>query len=119
MRRENLFLTDIVEAAGAIRGFIAEIDKATFADDDLVRSAVLYKLTVIGEAAARVPPEIRSSYPEIPWSDIVAFRNIVVHAYFAIDWAIVWTAATEDVPMLKSQIDLIVQSAPDDETENR
>lgn len=43
---------------------------------------------IIGEAAARLPKEFRDCHPEIPWVDIVAFRNIAVHAYFSVDWAL-------------------------------
>ncbi len=41
---------------------------------------------------------------EVEWADIVAFRNIAVHAYFAVDWAIVWVAATQDAPELRRRV---------------
>jgi uncharacterized protein with HEPN domain len=75
--------------------------------DDLVRSAVLHKLTVVGEAAARISSELRQSYPEIPWADIVEFRNIAVHAYFSVDWRLVWNVAVSDAPALKRDIEAI------------
>jgi uncharacterized protein with HEPN domain len=52
---------------------------------------------------------IRTAYPLVPWQDIVAFRNIAVHAYFSVDWTIVWNAATVDVPALKKQIEAILR----------
>jgi len=69
-----------------------------------VRSAVVHQLTVIGEAVARLSPEVKDPHPEIPWTDIKGLRNIVVHNYFGIDWAEVWSAATNDVPVLRSQL---------------
>jgi uncharacterized protein with HEPN domain len=54
MRREELYLRDIVEAANHIAGFIAGLDPPGFQESELVRSAVVQKLAVIGEAAARV-----------------------------------------------------------------
>lgn len=86
MRREELYLADIVDAADAITRFIADADAQTFAENDLLRSAVLNKLAIIGEAAARLPKEFHDRHPEIEWIDIIGFRNIVVHAYFAVDW---------------------------------
>ena len=65
---------------------------------------MLHKLTVIGEAAARLPSEFRDRHPEIEWADIVGFRNIAVHAYFAVEWPIVWVAATQDTPELRDKI---------------
>ena len=94
MRPERLYLTDIVEAADAVAGFIGGLARESFEGNDLLRSAVLHKLTLIGEAAARLPGEFKSRHPAVPWSDVVAFRNIPVHQYFAADWIIVWNAAT-------------------------
>ena len=103
MRRDELYLHDIVEAAESIGAFLAGRSRESFMQDDLLRSAVLHKLTVIGEAAARLSSEFREGHSDIEWSDIVAFRNIAVHAYFAIDWSIVWVAATQEAPQLKQQ----------------
>lgn len=108
MRRERLFLTDIVEAADAVARFVERLGHDAFVADDLVRSAVLHKLTVIGEAAARLPRTFCESHPAVPWGDIVAFRNIVVHSYFAVDWEIVWTTATRDVPELHHKVAAIL-----------
>jgi uncharacterized protein with HEPN domain len=109
MRPEKLYLTDIVEAAQAIERFIMGESFEAFEQNEMMNSAVLQKLTVIGEAAARLPKEFTNRFPEIPWVDIVAFRNIAVHEYFAIRWDIVWTAATEEVPVLKEQIEKILR----------
>jgi uncharacterized protein with HEPN domain len=70
----------------------------------LLRSAVLYQLVVIGEAAARLSAELRARYSSVPWQVVVGFRNVAVHAYFSIDWSIVWTTAASDVPNLREQI---------------
>ncbi len=85
MRREELYLTDIIEAATAINEFIAGVDRERFVKDDLLRSAILQKLTIIGEAASRLPKEFQEKHKEIEWVDIIAFRNIAVHAYFSVE----------------------------------
>lgn len=110
MRREELYLKDMVEAAEAIHSFIYNVKKNDFVNNDLIRSAVLQKLTIIGEAAARLPKDFRDHHSEVEWSDIVAFRNIAVHAYFAVDWSIVWVTATHDVPDLQSIIERILSN---------
>jgi len=46
----------------------------------------------------------------VEWRDIVAFRNIAVYAYFAVQWGIVWATATDDVPMLRRQVMEILQT---------
>lgn len=114
MRTERLYLADIIEAADAIERFLTGIDRDVFDTDDLRQSAILQKLTIIGEAAARLPDEFRGRHREIEWRDIVAFRNIAVHEYFAVDWTIVWVSATHDVPTLRTQIAIILANEDDE-----
>jgi uncharacterized protein with HEPN domain len=104
MRREELYLTDIIEAADAIQRFLRGVDQNTFLKDELLQSAVLQKLMIIGEAASRLPKEFRDKHSEIEWEDIVGFRNIAVHAYFAVEWSIVWVAATQEALELRRKI---------------
>lgn len=108
MRRDELYLSDIVEAADSIAAFLSGRDRQSFLQDDLLRSAVLHKLTIIGEAAARLSAEFRERHAEIEWPDIVGFRNIAVHAYFTVDWSIVWVTATQDAPQLRRQVSKIL-----------
>ena len=104
MRPEKLYLLDIVEAADAIQRFCALVDEGEFLLDELRQSAVLQKLIVIGEAAAHLPGEFRKKHNDIEWEDIVGFRNIAVHEYFAVLWQIVWNTAAQDVPDLRIRI---------------
>jgi uncharacterized protein with HEPN domain len=86
MRRERLLLEDIVSAADEVAEFIESQTPETFETNRMVRSAVVHQLTVIGEAVARLPQDLRDRHPNIPWADVKGFRNIVVHNYFGIDW---------------------------------
>lgn len=108
MRPEKLYLVDILEAADAIQRFIAPLSEDNFLQDELRQSGVLQKLIVIGEAAARLPKAFQSKHNEIEWADIVGFRNIAVHEYFAVMWEIVWETAISDVPKLRDQISEIL-----------
>ena len=108
MRHERLYLTDIVEAADHIAEFMAGVDFAAFQQSEMLRSAVVQKLAIIGEAAARVSGELKARQPEVPWPQVAAFRNILVHAYFGIDWEVVWRAARNRCPVLREQVALIL-----------
>lgn len=108
MRHDDLYLVDIIEATEAIERFLHDVKREDFTGNDLLRSAVLQKLSIIGEAAARVSKDFQNKHPEIEWADIVAFRNIAIHAYFAVDWSIVWTAATYDAPDPKRKVTKIL-----------
>lgn len=56
MRREYLYLQDILDACDVLQTFLEEMDSATFLSSELHKAATLQKLTVIGEAASRFPP---------------------------------------------------------------
>lgn len=100
MRHESLYLQDIRDAADSIARFIAGFgDEAMLRESDVVSSAVVHKLAVIGEASARLSTELKARHPDVAWAEIVAFRNTLVHAYFGIDWSIVWLAARTGIPV--------------------
>ena len=117
MRPERAYLLDILQAADAIAVFTADLRRESFAANDLVRSAVLQKLLVIGEAAARLPEAVKRRHQEIPWGDIRGFRNLAVHAYFQVDWEIVWTICTDDLPPLRARIADLLERDDADSTE--
>ena len=110
MRRERLYLEDIVAAADAIASFIEAQTWESFQANLMLRSAVVHQMTVIGEAVSRLSFDFREGHPETPWTDIKGFRNIVVHNYFGIDWTEVWRAATRDVLLLRDQISRILKA---------
>ncbi len=73
MRHEKLYLADIVEAAQAIERFLMGQDFDEFEQNEMLNSAVLQKMTVIGEAAARLPKEFTARFPDIPWVDPLGY----------------------------------------------
>lgn len=97
-------MIDILEAAEAIHRFCDCVDEKVFLQDEMRQSAVLQKLIVIGEAASRIPTNFRKSHFNVEWEDIIGFRNIAVHEYFAILWQIVWNTAMQDVPDLSQKV---------------
>jgi len=104
MRREQLFLDDILAAADEITEFIQGQTAESFTENRLVRSAVVHQLAIIAEVVTRLPPELQERHPHVPWPGIKGFRNIIVHHHFGIDWEEVWRSATVRVPVLRSQI---------------
>lgn len=65
---------------------------------------MIHHLQIIGEAVRGISPEFRAASPDIPWSDIIGMRNILVHHYFGIDRDAVWNVVERDLPALKRQL---------------
>ena len=80
----------------------------------MLKSALAYQFTVIGEAAARVAGDLRECHPQIPWAKAKGMRNIVVHHYFGVAWDEVWRTATLDIPALRSQVAEVLRAESPD-----
>ena len=104
MRRDRQRLGDILEALDWIAKAIAGRTEADFLADETLCYAVAQKLTIIGEAVARMSPEIKARYISTPWPDIVGLRNILVHEYFGIHWPLVWQTGADQAPVLRVQV---------------
>lgn len=97
---DRVRILHMIEATEAALGFVAGRQRADLDDDTMLRFALVRAVEVIGEAAGRVSADARATAPSIPWSLIVAMRNRLVHAYFAIDHDILWRTATDELPAL-------------------
>jgi len=94
-------LHDVLHAARAVKQFVASQTFESYCTDELVRSAVERKFEIIGEALTRInrhDPELLGQIRN--HRDIISFRNILVHAYDAIDNRIVWSVIEEDLENL-------------------
>jgi uncharacterized protein with HEPN domain len=80
--------------------------------DRLLCLAVVRLLEVVGEAATRVPPEVRERHPQVAWPQIIALRHRLIHAYDRVDLDIVWEIASHDLPALLRQLDVILEAEP-------
>lgn len=66
----------------------------------------------IGEAAARVTDPARERVPDVPWTQIVAMRHILVHVYWGVNRDRLWKTAIEDVPLLVAMLEDAVKNWP-------
>jgi uncharacterized protein with HEPN domain len=88
--RDILYLTLIGEAIADIRRRFANMDHVLFLSDRDEQALAAFRLSIIGENANKLSTELKARYAEIPWADMVAFRNIVSHEYHRIDPDLVW-----------------------------
>ncbi len=88
-RNPLLFLKDILFAIERIESYTGN-GKDEFMSNQSLQDATLFRLQTIGEAVNQLPDELKKKYPEIPWRQIVGFRNMLAHVYWQIDLATVW-----------------------------
>ncbi len=85
------------------------MDLAAFAGDAKTVKAVIADFAVIGEAARSVPPEVVAAHPEVPWRAMIDMRNVVVHAYFSVEPAILWETIRSDPPPLVAALSTVLR----------
>src|ERR1700722_6973416 len=110
MRRDRERIVDILEAIDSLTSSLRDRTEEEFFSNDLIYSASAYNLTVVGEAAARISPELKERNPQIEWRKVVGLRNVLVHQYFGIDRPMVWEVAITEAPLLREQIAAVLRA---------
>ena len=103
MRDARERLQDILDAIDHIQRYAAR-GREAFEADELLQNWFVRHLQTIGEAARLLPEEVRATAPDVPWSEIIGMRHILVHNYFGIDTQVVWDAVERDLPSLKEKV---------------
>jgi len=99
-REWRVRIEDILDAIARIQRYTADLELASFVADEKTLDAVSFCFGIIGEAARHVPDDVVSAHPELPWPDMRAMRNVVVHEYFGVTHETLWKTAREDLPGL-------------------
>jgi uncharacterized protein with HEPN domain len=100
MLRDNESLIDIERAAKRILRYASDCDRTNLETNDEKVSAMLYQITVIGEATKRLSQEFRQQHLEIPWREIAGMRDVIVHKYDQVDLDVVWDVIQNKLPKL-------------------
>jgi len=100
----------MLDSCARILRYTAELDFEDFTQNDVVFDAVVRRLQVIGEAAARIPPEMRERHPQIEWRKIVGLRNIMVHQYASVDEEILWDVVRNSISDLQDKLHRMLES---------
>ena len=79
-------------------------------NERLLNLALTRLLELLGEAANRVPEEVRSKYPDLPWLQMIAARNRLIHGYDSVDFDILWAIIQNDLPVLMIRLEEILGS---------
>ena len=97
-------IQDIIQAIDKIEKYLDAMTINEFRNDELVTDAVVRNFEIMGEASKHIPSEIRDAHANIPWSQMNAMRNLLIHEYFGVDVDTVWYTAKNYLPPLKKQL---------------
>jgi uncharacterized protein with HEPN domain len=102
----------MLEAARKVISYTHEHQMETFVADEMAYDATLRNLEILGEAAKNIPGEIRQRYPDVDWRGVAGLRDILAHAYFALDDETLWKVVRVDIPQLLNLLRQIEEEIP-------
>ncbi len=103
MRDDTVYLRHIRESIRRIEENVAD-GRDRFLASHTLQDAVLRNLQTMAESTQSLSDDLKTTYPDIEWDRIAAFRNVLVHDYLGIDVERVWDITQRDVPELKRAI---------------
>lgn len=99
-KNDFIRLKHMLEAAQTCLGFSAGKVRIDFEKDQMLSFAVIRALEIFGEAASRISSDFQKANPNIPWRAIIGMRNRLIHAYFDLDYDILWEAISNEIPKI-------------------
>lgn len=106
MKDDGLYLEHIVDSIT----LIGEWTRAgrTSLDDLRTRDAVLHRLQTLAQSANRTSDALKGAHPEVPWREMMDFRNVIVHEYLSVDYDRVWRIIETRLAPLQRQVERIL-----------
>lgn len=110
MKREfDLYLKDILTCISKIESYLKNDSFDEFKKKDVIIDAVLNNLIIIGESSSQLQEEIKNKYNNVPWREIIDFRNVAIHKYHSLNLKRIWSILKERLPSLKKDIKNILE----------
>lgn len=106
-REWRFYLDDMIAFAEKVMTYTDGLDQQAFVDSGLNYDATVRNLELIGEAATHIPDAIRQAHTHIPWRQVIATRNRLIHGYLGIDNDTLWSIIQDDVPGLIQQLNVL------------
>ena len=109
MKDDLVWIRHILDEIVFLRKIAKDRTLDDLINDDYFAHAVRSAIEVIGEASKNVPDSIKQHHQDIPWRDMAALRDKIIHGYFRIDYSIVWSVITDDLPEIEPKISALLK----------
>lgn len=103
-----MYVHHMLDAIETIANYTRGVTQAKFYKTKLIQDGVIRNLLILGEAAKRVPKDIRSKHPGIDWRNIAGMRDVLVHDYLGVDLEVLWEVIENHLPELRQQLEKIL-----------
>jgi uncharacterized protein with HEPN domain len=108
-REWRFYLDDMISFSERVLAYTEGLDQKDFEADEKAYDATVRNLELIGEAATHIPDAIRETFSAIPWRQVVATRNRLIHGYLGIDNDILWSIIRDDIPVVLEELKKLKQ----------
>lgn len=112
MRRDLLLLEEICSAGRRSSDIARAHSVDSLVEHVDARDALLWNLTVVGEASGQLSEEFRMAHADIAWSQPIRLRNRIVHGYWSIDLDLLHTVALCDLPPFVERVSYVLEALP-------
>ncbi len=110
MKKDPLvYLHQILDCINLVQKNLKDVSERKFYRSDVLKGFAERELEIIGEASTRIPKEFKAKYSQVPWHEIVATRNFLIHEYEDVEDPIVWDTISNGFPTFKKQIEEILK----------
>lgn len=103
----------MLEAARTCLQFSTGKVRSDLEIDHMLSFAIIRALEIFGEAASKVSSQFQNKHSQIPWRAIVGMRNRLIHAYFDIDYDVVWEAVNNEIPGIIPELEKLIEKDDD------
>lgn len=97
-------LGDVLDAILRIESYVNGVNKESFLENLMMQDAVMHQIEIVGEASNDISDEFQEKYSDLPWMQMRAIRNKIVHDYRGINLNIIWETVQNDLPALREQV---------------